>query len=51
LKKSPLIYTVSHLNLEGLRPPVRPGDDGIGLNFPHAVIIEKRTKSYNHQIK
>jgi len=45
LLKSPLIYRVSHLNLEGLSPPMLPRGDGTGLNLPYAVIVKIRTKA------
>jgi len=35
----------------GVDPTNAPHGNGIGLNFPYAVIIERRTKSYNHRIK
>ena len=40
LLKSPLIYSASYLNLEGLSPPVLPRGDGTGLNLPYADIIK-----------
>jgi len=49
--KSPLIYSVSYLNLRGLNPPMLSRDDGTGLNFAYAVIIESLAKSYNDRIK
>jgi len=44
--KSPLMYSVSYLNMEGLSPPMLPRGDGTGWNFPYSVIIEILTKSY-----
>jgi len=45
-------YSASYFNLKGLRKPsTAPRGDGSVLNFPYAVIIEKRTKCYNHRIK
>ena len=45
-------YSVSYFNLMGLSEPAKaPRGHGSVLNFPHAVIIEKRTKCYNHRIK
>jgi len=45
-------YSVSYLNLQGLSEPTNaPHGDGSVLNFPHAVIIEKRTKWHNHRTK
>ena len=50
--KSSTDYTASCFNLEGLSEPTNaPRGDGSVLNFPDAVIIEKRTKCYNHRIK
>jgi len=45
LLKSPLIYSASYLDLEGLSPPMLPRGDGTGLNLPYAVIIKVRTKN------
>ena len=45
-------YSVLYVNLEGLSEPTNaPRGDGTVLNFPFSVIIEKRTKCYNHRIK
>jgi len=45
-------YSVSYFNLEGLSKPTNaPHGNGCVLNFPYAVIMPKRTKCYNHQIK
>jgi len=44
LLKSPLIYSASYLNLDGLSPPMLPSGDGTGLHLPYADIIKTRTK-------
>jgi len=47
LIKYPLIYSVPHFCLEGLRTPMLPRGNGTGLNYPYAVIIEIRRLSRN----